>query len=208
MDRLEVINAMLQAVGEDIVTSASSNNPDVQTVSRALDTYIKKLLTMERWWFNTNYSLTLAPDNSGQIVIPSNTLRLIVQSPYSYLVQRGTRLFDPINTTYNIGFAVKCEIQINMAIEDIPESVAQYIQAWAIHRFYVDDDGDADKANVYFNERNLAMVTAKNEQLRQMNLNANMSPRAASLLYRIRPSYLRGAYNQNLMLPGGRRLSQ
>jgi hypothetical protein len=183
--RLDIINAMLGSIGESKVTSADSQHPSAIQASAKLDE-LDPLFQMRDWWFNHEYALPLSPAPvSGEIIVPSNTLSAGPTSPY---VWRGTRLYDPVRHTYNIGKTVNVELVVQLPIEELPTSAAQYLKALCVRTFHTDEEGDQIKIVEYEKAELKAEALLKNEHLRMLKINRFNAPAVKSIMYRIQPA--------------------
>lgn len=196
---LDVLNHMLNVIGEDPVTTEDSDHPSALSAMVELNRVTKELQT-RGWWFNTEYGLNLSPNENGQIIIPSTTLYIDPTDSSSKLVRRGGKLYDPINHTFNIGKSVPVDVVLLLPVEDLPEVAAMYLMHACAYDFYVNDDGDETKSNRLETRMNKAWANLQSEELKVTNLNANNRPAAARLRYRMRQQ---GA-SYDPRLPGGR----
>ena len=200
--RLEIINAMLASVGEQPVSSADSQHPSVISANEILNK-IDRRVQQKGWWFNTEKALLLSKNLAGEIILPSNTLSVDPCDTASNLVQRGTKLYDRVNHTFSIGEDVYVDIIVQLPIDELTTHAADYIGAYAVYDFYVNDDGDDSKANKYDRERFDTLAALKAEHLRNSDLNAINRPAVAALVSRVRPvSGSVGRFNPTY--PGGR----
>jgi hypothetical protein len=199
--KLEIINAMLASVGSDPQSDPDSQHPDAVAAREQIAGKLEEVL-LERWWFNTDYALKLVPNAQGEIVLPSNTLRVDPSDTSAVFVQRGTRLYDPVNHTYEIGAEVYVDISINMEVEELPAVAGAYLKALCKRSYYIDQDGDDNKAAQYLRDLNIALAALKKQHLSSLNLNATSRPRVAAILGGIRPAVTyTGSRNPNY--PGG-----
>lgn len=190
---------MLNVIGEQPVTTASSDHPSVLSALVQLNR-VKKELQVKGWWFNTEYDLKLTPNELGQIIIPSGTLYIDPVDLASRLVRRGGKLYDPVNHTFIINASVYVNAVLLLPIEDLPESAAFYVMHKAAYDYYVNDDGDAEKSSRLEKQVTDSWAVLKQEQLRVDNINAMNRPAVANLRYRMRQQS--GSYNPTW--PGGR----
>jgi hypothetical protein len=81
------------------------------------------------WHFNTELNKSFAQDTSGQIILPADVLRadatLAAQSPD--LVQRGLKMYDRTNHTFNIGASTQLDVVVQLVFDDLPEVAKRYI---------------------------------------------------------------------------------
>jgi len=95
---------MLASIGEQPVNSLNSGLVDAEMAETILDAQTREVQTAG-WHFNTNFNIKYTPDaTSGEIDLPIDTLSVdtVGQSKHTRLVQRGLKLYDPINHTYTI----------------------------------------------------------------------------------------------------------
>jgi hypothetical protein len=171
---LEMINAMLAVNGEAPVSSASSTDPAAIQARNAL-TRIDKQLQARGWYYNTE-TMTLSPLlSTGEVILPSNTLSVDpvdVSSPY---VQRGTKLYDRTNNTFNLAVTVKVNIVLRLDIVELPVLAGTYLQDKAVKDFYVDEDGDEGKTNRLENRESESFAYLQREHLANSNVNIRNS---------------------------------
>lgn len=173
MQELDVINAMLQAVGEQPVTTADSQHPSVLSAQVQLQASLLEVQS-HGWWFNTSLNLLLTPSSTGEVRLPADTLS--VRPPVGLpVVQRGGRLYNTSTASYTIGQAVRADIIQFLPLPDLPVAAAIAVRAHAVAEFYVGDDGDLDKARVYSQQYQRAMTLLRQEQLRASPVNASDS---------------------------------
>lgn len=182
--KLDIINHLLGVVGELPVTSEDSNHPTVLSAVVQIDR-VSKELQQRGWWFNTEYNLPLSPNESGHIVLPSNTLSVEALGNHKHLVRRGGKLYDPIKHTYNIGTAVNADVILLLTIAELPETAAAFITHQTSYDFYVNDDGDETKSNRL--EKNITTAWAKfrQEEFRVTGVNAKDRPAFIHLKHRM-----------------------
>lgn len=205
--KLDLVNHLLQVVGERRVTSLETGHPSVVQAIQALDSWNKEFQG-KGWWFNKNRDVKLLPTNTGEILVPSSALEIQVTkyvndnlSPYNKVrySRRGSRMYDTWLNTYTISQPIWVDIVILLDIEDLPQVAASYLKHLAAQNYYVDDDGDLNKASKLEERTMLAWHALKAAQLRIESTNALDSPTAQQLLYRIGQST-----THNPVFPGGR----
>ena len=196
---LEVLNHMLNVIGETPVTSAQSNHPSDLSAMVQLNR-VNKEFQSRGWWFNTEYGLKLIPNESGEIIIPSGTLYVDPVDSQSKLTRRGGKLYDPVQHTFLINRPVFVTVILKLDVEDLPETAALYLMHKAAYDFYVNDDGDETKSNRLEKQVDKAWANLQSEELRVSNVNAMDRPTTAHLRLRTRQYGLQ--YNPKW--PGGR----
>lgn len=206
--KLDLVNHLLQTVGERRVLSLETGHPSVVQAVQALDSYNKDFQGLG-WWFNKNRNVTLVPNNRGEITVPSDALSFsIVQGKLQYesppeklrYVRRSGKVYDTWKNTYTINHDIVADLTLLLAIEDMPQVATSYLKHSAAQNYYIDDDGDNAKADRLAERTMLAWHALKAAQLKAEATNALDRPEAQRLRYRIGQM---GAAS-NPMYPGGR----
>ena len=126
--QLDAINTMLSAIGEAPVSSLSSGLIEAEVAETILNTVDREVQSMG-WHFNTELNKLFAQTTDGEIVIPADVLRadatLGAESPN--LVQRGLKMYDRKNHTFNIGAAASLDIVVQLTFDDLPEVCKRYV---------------------------------------------------------------------------------
>lgn len=198
--RLSIINSMLRANGVDAVTSDDSTHPDVESCIPTLDDADIEMQS-RGWWFNTDWQLSILPSVTGEIILPANVLKADPCDRTLPYVRRGLKLYDPLNHTFAIGTTVSVDLVTRLEISDLPDTAGVYLRALAVHKFYVADDGDTQKAAEYLRDRNTAFAELRREHLAALDLNIRRSPSVQRVMQGFRPAS-RVGYNP--LWPGGR----
>lgn len=136
--KLDAVNMALEAVWESPVSSleGAGTGSAPAMARRKLDE--TNLNVQSRGWaFNTEYGLTLTPDVNGSINVPSNTLTVdtIDEDASVDVVQRGTRLYNRGDHTYQFTKAVKVMLVTALDFEELPQVARQYIALMAARSF-------------------------------------------------------------------------
>lgn len=203
--KLQIINGMLSAVGDDPISDPDSMYP---SAIKARDTLERIDIEMQTsgWWFNKDYQVTLAASVSGEVTLPQNVLAVDLPNDLSTkYVQRGTRMYDKLAHSYTIGQSLVVNMISRLALTELPSIALVYLNAKCIEQFYVDDDGDTDKASRYLRNANIAWTNLVREDLKQKRINANMRPSVQAIMGGIRPASQSVGYN-NPVYPGGKPL--
>ena len=141
---LEAINEMLNAIGEGQVSTLDTANADVAQCLRLLRDHSRKVQS-KGWWFNLETDYTISPDGNGNLVLPVNALKVDTSGDDRYekpYIQRGLKLYDPINHTLVFTEPVNVDLVIGLGWDDLPQTVRSYITACAGLEFV-----DTDLAN-------------------------------------------------------------
>lgn len=206
-NKLDLVNHLLQAVGEGRVLTLETGHPSVVQAIQALDGYDLDFQG-RGWWFNTNKYMQLVPNNLGEILLPSEFLSFsITHRQLQWLpatekaryTSRGKRVYDSWLNTFNIGQTLWADLVVRLDIEDLPPVAASYLKHMAAEAYYVDDDGDNQKADKLAQRTGLAFHALKAEELKVEAVNALDSPAARQLTHRVGQGS-----GQYPLVPGGR----
>ena len=134
--KLEAVNIMLSTIGENPVNSLTSGLVDAELAETILAS-VSKAVQSEGWNFNTEKKVSFSADSSGHIILPANILRAdaTVEADALDLVQRGLKMYDKKNHTYNINKAVNLDTIIELEFEILPEVARRYITLKAARIF-------------------------------------------------------------------------
>tara|TARA_R110002153_G_scaffold151713_2_gene303180 strand:+ start:79 stop:687 length:609 start_codon:yes stop_codon:yes gene_type:complete len=125
--QLDAVNTMLSAIGEAPVSSLSSGLIEAEIAETILNT-VDREVQSTGWHFNTELNKTFAQDTAGEIILPANILRadatLAAESPN--LVQRGLKMYDRTNHTFNIGASTQLDVTVQLDFGDLPEVAKRY----------------------------------------------------------------------------------
>lgn len=144
--KLEAVNIMLSTIGESPVNSLSSGLVDAELAETILDATSRSVQS-EAWFFNRELKVRYTPNLSGEIILPTNILkadsnmdadsinRQTTSGQPLDLVQRGSRMYDKKNHTFNIGQSVELDIVVGLDFGDLPEVAKRYITIKAARTF-------------------------------------------------------------------------
>lgn len=167
--KLEAVNIMLSTIGESPVNSLSSGLVDAELAETILDA-TSRAVQSETWHFNRESKVRFSPNLSGEIILPTNILkadsnldadsinRQTATGRPLDLVQRGTRMYDKANHTFNIAKTVELDIVVGLDFEELPEVAKRYITIKAGRTFQDRVVGsstlhgfqEADEARAYY----------------------------------------------------------
>lgn len=131
LTELDAVNHMLSTIGEAPVNTLSgSQTLDVSEAQRVLGQVANEVQT-KGYNFNREYNVTLNPNGSGEIVIPSNYIRVKIdydnQGGTWDLVQRGQKMYNRKDRTYVFTQALKFEVIVLLPFEEMPEAARRFI---------------------------------------------------------------------------------
>lgn len=135
---LEAINTILSVIGESPISSLS----DISSVADAVIAQstlseVNRQVQTKGWHFNTEEDYSLSPTVSGEIVVPSNFLRVDTYGDdrETDVVQRGSRLYNKKEHTYTFTKSLKCEVVVLLPFEELPQAARHYITIKAARVF-------------------------------------------------------------------------
>ncbi|PZA13953.1 hypothetical protein [Rhodopseudomonas palustris] len=136
MSEIEAINDMLSLISESPVASLeeASRVADAQTAMQLLRRESRTVQT-HGWDWNTEHDLVLSPDMDGNIILPKNTIKVDPTDGDIDCVNRGGRLWDRTNKTFNIGKPISLTITFVLPFEELPETARRYISMAAGRKF-------------------------------------------------------------------------
>ena len=134
--KLEAVNIMLSSIGESPVNSLNSGLVDAEIAETILNG-INREIQGKGWHFNTEIKMRLSPSLDNEVVLPPNTLRVdrALNNKDEDLIQRGGKLYNKSNHSFNITSAVEVDMVILLDFEDIPEAARRYITIRAARIF-------------------------------------------------------------------------
>ena len=139
---LELINAMLAAVGSNGVTSTVGRHPALIKALPILNRTNTQLQTYGHW-FNTDKGLTLRPDASGEFIVPQTTLRADTTNKALPYVRRGRRMYDPHNQTYDLAeTTLDIDVVLQLDYNMLPFSAWDAIRAKAVWHMLISAEAD------------------------------------------------------------------
>jgi len=139
--KLEAVNSMLSTIGEAPVNSLTSGLVDAETAETILNE-VSRSVQAHGWNFNSEPDYTVAADTSGNVVLPTEIIRAdLANSETKYrsskqeYVQRGSKMYDKIKHSFNIGKALKLDVVVLLDFEVCPEVARRYIAVKAARIF-------------------------------------------------------------------------
>lgn len=184
---LEAMNRMLSVTGDVPVTSVTSTYEQAQIVRRILGE-VSGDEQAAGWWFNELIDYTLLPDSiNGNVLLPVNTIRCEVinnkQILNKTIIQRGTKLFDKENSTYDIGDSIDVNIVTELDWELLPHSFQVYTLAKAKLRYNAEYYGSAEMEKQITQDLIKFKIDVDKEDLDNRDINVLNSTRANNIAF-------------------------
>lgn len=137
--KLEAVNVILSAAGEQPVTSLTGTTADAANAESILDE-VSRAVQSPGYHFNTDKEVPFVPDNTTkEITLPSNILK-IDADVYDFsdvdVVQRGAKLYDRKNRTYQFKRTIKADVVYLLPFEELTEAARRYIAVRSARVFH------------------------------------------------------------------------
>lgn len=163
--KLDAVNRMLAAIGEEPVNSLESGADEAENAERTLNE-ISRQVQAKGWHCNTDEELILTPNLSDEIEIPVSTLSIDSsgQSSTVNVTVRNGKLYDKDNQTFTHTRPVTCRVVQEIAFADLPWSLANYIAARAAAIFQKRFEGSAVSAGFNSEEEQQAWVDLNDDE--------------------------------------------
>lgn len=157
--KLDAVNTMLSAIGEAPVSSLSSGLIEAEIAETILNTVDREVQSMG-WHFNRELNKSFAQDTNGHIILPADILQadatLVANGPN--LVQRGLKMYDRKNHTFNIGVNVALDVVVQLEFADVPEVAKRYMVLRATRIFQDRVVGSATLHGFHEKDENRALM--------------------------------------------------
>ena len=126
---LEAVNLMLSIIGESPMNTLTNNESIDAATARNILAAESKSVQGRGWHFNTDIERTLVRNNSNEIVLPNNCVRVDTTGYDATIdvVQRGTRLYDRRKHTFTFERDLKCDMVVLLTFDELPEPARAHI---------------------------------------------------------------------------------
>ncbi len=143
---LQAVNTMLSAVGEPPINNLEGQKNADAAIARNILEEVNTEVQSHGWHFNTQLDVSLDPDSNKEIVLADNVVRVDIayrttgtgsSSLYDDrdVTQRGGKLFNRSDNTYEFTKAVKAMVIYLLDWDDLPEPARRYITVRAARIF-------------------------------------------------------------------------
>ena len=136
LTELEAVNRMLSVIGEAPVAQIDSSISEAGEARNLLRDTSRNVQSIG-WHFNTETNFPLSPNEDGNLLLPSNTLRVDTDNNSRAIdvVQRGNRLYNRTTHSYTFDKTITVSMVLFLPFSELPEIAKQYITALAGLRF-------------------------------------------------------------------------
>ncbi len=145
MDRLDAVNEMLGALGEDRVASLDTGLADASRASEKLDTVTAEVLEAG-WHCNIDTGVDLHPTADGFIPIGDDVLRLAAPSSLTIRTDPNDgirKLYDRTRHSFAFTRSARADVVRNLPFQDLTHALQTYITAKAARDFQMNLMGSA-----------------------------------------------------------------
>ncbi|WP_067516904.1 phage tail protein [Endozoicomonas ascidiicola] len=171
---LDAINTMLSNIGESPVNTVEDNGVVDAVLARQILTSTSIAVQTRGWHFNTELGYPLTPTfPEKEIQLPPNLLRVDSVGEHRSIdvVQRGNRLYDRRNHTYQFDHGFKATLVILLPFDDMPESARGYITIKAARTFQERIVGAEEQSSFNAKDEMRALLTLQNSDLKNADYN-------------------------------------
>lgn len=158
---------MLTTIGESPVNSISESTADTRIAYIILGE-VNRATQIRGWHWNTESDVTLTPDGTTkEITLGTDVVRVDVdERRYSNVnvIQRGTKLYDKKNHTYQFSEPVKAEVVYLRTFAELPEQARYYIIVRSARLFQQRMIGDATGSAFSAEEETTAFLALQNAE--------------------------------------------
>jgi hypothetical protein len=136
---LGAVNSMLSTIGEAPVNGLNSGLVEAETAETILNE-VSRSVQADGWNFNSEPNYSVAATSDGDVVLPTEIIRADLattkyRSSTTEYIQRGNKMYDKANHTYNIGKTLKLNVVVLLAFELMPEVARRYVSVKAARIF-------------------------------------------------------------------------
>lgn len=135
---LEAVNTILMVIGESPISSLQEGAAVVDAVlAQSTLSEVSRQVQTKGWHFNIDKGITLIPTTTGEIILPSNCLR-VDTSEDSWdidVAQRGNRLYNRKTHTYTFTQPLKVDMVVLLPFDQLPQAARHYITVKAARVF-------------------------------------------------------------------------
>jgi hypothetical protein len=193
--RIDAVNVMLRYVDEQPINAIPTDGVTPASIAAQMLHEEHRTVLSMGFEFNTEF-VTLTPDTENIITIPDNYLRVSADGNHgsfgwgerfrggSRFVQRGNKLYDKLNNTFEIETKLEVEVVLFLDFEEIPEDVRRYITIRSSRRFVRDITGEVSHDSITVQDEIDARAKMMDQQIFVGNYNITDSPDLAPAVWR------------------------
>jgi len=171
---LEAVNSMLTTIGESPVSSLDNNGIADAAIAQQILQEVSREVQGRGWHFNTEVEFPLSPTfPEKEIKLPENVLEVDTVGTDSRIevVQRGKRLYNRKENTYQFDRTLKVNMTIQLPFDDLPQYAREYISVRAARVFQKRTVGSAELDSFTGQDEARMLVHLENAEARTADLN-------------------------------------
>lgn len=187
--KLDILNAMLAAIGSSGITSTVGRHPALIKSAPIVDR-VNRSVQARGHWFNTDWSLKLLPSDTKEFILPDGTLRADTSNKSEPYVRRGRRMYDPKAHTYAIPRdSILVDVVIQLDYDDLPVTVVDLIRAQAIWDLVNNSDVDQISLRSRAQDLTTAKQAFETERLSQADYTLRDNPAYQRIMGGLKPAW-------------------
>ncbi|MEM7200262.1 MAG: hypothetical protein AAF628_08365 [Planctomycetota bacterium] len=191
MTELEAINAMLVSIGQSPVNTAEIAGVTDATTAQFTLRNTSREVQARGWWFNKESRYEALPDQSGHLVIPSNTASYDPSDRHASVIPRPNQdtmmLFDNDRKSFVFDKPVRVDVVWLYRFDHLPQIARNYIAVRAARTFQAQQVGSQILYAYSEEELREAGALMQREHLRHSDTNIfRGASRANRILHRRR----------------------
>jgi hypothetical protein len=135
---LEAVNTILAVIGESPISSLQEGAAVADAVlAQTTLSEVSRQVQTKGWHFNTDKGIKLLPSVGGNIIIPSNCLRVdsVADSFGIDVAHRGNRLYNRTTHTYTFDGEITVDMVVLLPFDELPQAARHYITVKAARVF-------------------------------------------------------------------------
>ena len=127
---LSAVNSILGSIGQSPITTLNFSNPEISYIYNLLKEANTDVQS-EGWSFNKEEHVTLTPDSSGYVTLPTNALQYDIHNSFNdrsqNVVVRNGRLYDKVDHTDVFTHDLSIDITYLYPFGDLPQVFKRYV---------------------------------------------------------------------------------
>ncbi|MER9628895.1 hypothetical protein [Mesorhizobium sp. M0296] len=167
LTELEAINEILATSAESPVSALEDNQ--VIDASLAMNTLRATSVEVQTvgWNFNSEDGVSITPDQNGEIILPRNVLKVDTSGESSSInaVQRGQRLYNKGDRTYQFAGPVTVDWVLGLDFEELPSTARLFITIRAARKYQDRYFGDQATHSYTLQDEQIARAAMMEEEL-------------------------------------------
>lgn len=171
--KLDAVNVMLGVIQQAPINSLTGDKTaDVALAENILD-LANETFQIVGWSFNSEEQYTLYKDNSGNIYVPLNALKIDTIDKSLKIVQRGTKLYNATDHTDVFTDDIDVNIVFKLDFVDLPSAAKNYVTMDAANKFQ--KRILASETSYAFTKEDLLEAFMILKEIEMANLNVNFN---------------------------------